>query len=217
MNYIDRFEFVENPDSLHCTQAAFIMALQILGGPTLSMSEAEHLTGFREGVETWPYGMISALAEMGFEVRHIDGLSALDLTSDPVGTLERSGLDKETLDYFLRITDFSKESQFVTRAIKTGRVAFETRAPRVDEIREALDDGWLPIISLDAAVLNSRPRDGFEGHVVLALGSKRGKFIISDPGPPPEPRLAVSPGVLAAAMQSPTKDSGTVTLVRGIL
>jgi hypothetical protein len=214
MKNIDRFEFVENPDSLHCTQAAFIMALKLLGNPTLSMSEAEHLTGFREGVETWPYGMICALAEFGFEVRHIDGLSAVDLTSDPVTTLERSGLDKETLDYFLRITDFSQERQFVTRALNTGLVEFETRAPTVNDILEALNDGWLPIISLDAAVLNSRPRNGFEGHVVLALGLERGKLIVSDPGPPPEPRLEVSSDVLAAAMRSPTEDSGTVTLVR---
>lgn len=215
MNYIEKCHFVENPDSLHCTQAAFAMALEALGGPAISMAEAESHTGFVDGVETWPYGMINAFASFGFEVRHIDGLSATDLTSDPVSTLRASGLDDETLDYFLRITDFAKEKQYVTSAIQSGRVVFETRAPLIDDVQRGLDEGWLPIVSLDASVLNRRPRDGFEGHVVLALGWDQGELVVSDPGPPPNPILRVPAELVASAMQSPTADSGTVTLVRG--
>lgn len=214
MNYLDQYDFVANSDSLHCSQATYIMAVEALSGSKRSMAEAEEATGFVEGVETWPYGMICSLAEAGFDVRHVDGLSPFELIANPEAVLRESGLDEETIAYFMRITDFSREHGYVTRAMATGRVQFEVRVPDPAEVVEGLGNAWLSIISLDAAILSGRQRDGFEGHMVLAAGLERGSVVVSDPGPPPHPRLAVSHALLTSALQSPTESSGTVTFVR---
>jgi len=208
------YEFVPNPDSLHCTQASFIMAYEAIGGPRLTMCQAEELTGFLPGVETWPYAMIASFAEAGYTVRHVDAVDAWALTSDPEPELRASGLDADTLAYFLKITDFEREHAFVTRAIATGKATFQVGAPDVTEIPIAFDEGWLPILSLDAAILAGREHTEFEGHVVVVRGHDGDGLILDDPGPPARSGWTVPMAVVSAALKSPAETSGTVTYVR---
>jgi hypothetical protein len=202
-------------DSLHCTQAALVMALDALGhSATMTMEEAEKVTSFREGVETWPYHMLAWLGENGYRIRHVDALDPVALMGDPEQTLRDSGLDEETLAYILGISDFQAESEAIRRCLRSGNVEFLVRIPEVDELLDSMTQGWLPVISLDAAVLAERPADGFEGHIVLATGREGEMIIVQDSGPPPRWDWRVSPTRLLEALHSPVDTSGTVSYVR---
>jgi hypothetical protein len=204
-------------DTLHCTQAALVMALDALGHTAaMTMDEAEKVTGFREGVETWPYRMLAWLGENGYRVRHVDALDPVALMADPERTLRDSGLDDETLEYILGISDFHAENQAIRRCLESGNVEFLVRIPTMDELFDSMTEGWLPIVSLDAAVLVERPADGFEGHIVLATGREGEKIIVQDSGPPARWDWRVSPARLLEALRSPVDTSGTVSYVRRV-
>ena len=208
-------KFVENTDDkLHCTQASLMMSWKALTGKDLSMREAETATGFRAGVETWPYGMIAWLGEQGAEVIHIDAMDPVALAQDPRQELARGGFDKSTIAYFYKISDFPSESRAIKRALRTGNVRFQVEIPDVGDIPNYLDAGWLIIASVNATVLGGGDSQVFDGHVVVIHGYKDGHVTVQDPGPPPRQNYVIPLAQLKRALQSPTESAGTLTVVR---
>ncbi|MCM3920327.1 hypothetical protein ND748_01305 [Frankia sp. AiPs1] len=206
---------VASPDGFHCAQACLVMAVERLGHPQrLTLAEAEQITGFRPGVETWPYAMLAWLAENGYEVRHEDALDAVALTRNPEAELRRSGLDEEALTYLMTISDFERERAAITRCLATRQVSFVPGVPDPRLLPDRLHAGWLPLLSLDAAVLTRRDRGGFEGHMVLVTATIGGYALVQDPGPPARWDWAVPLQHLATALRSPAETSGTITYVR---
>lgn len=200
--------------ALLCTQAALIMGWALLTGEILTMSDAQQITGYQPGKETWPYRMLAWLAEQGCEVAHIDAIDADALSANPRGELERNGFDDETIAYFFKITDFEAEARAVARCHATGRFQLIHRRPEMDDLRDGLLRGDLPILSLDLGTLQGK-REGFQGHVLLATGydDDRGLARLQDPGPPDHWDWDVEKGVVESALRYPTDTAGTVTLV----
>jgi hypothetical protein len=198
-----------------CTQAALIMGWALLSGEELRMADAQLITGYHPGKETWPYRMLAWLAEQGCEVVHFDAIDADALAADPRGELERNGFDEETIAYFFKITDFEAEAEAVARCHATGRLKFVNRKPEMDDLRDGLSRKELPILSLDLGTLQGK-REGFQGHVLLATGydDEGGLVRLQDPGPPDHWDWDVEKSIVQAALRYPTETSGTVTLVR---
>lgn len=211
--------FVPNSDDgLHCLQASLIMGIEAATGQRISLAQAEVATGFRHGVETWPYQMIQWLASNGFEVVHIDALDAANMRDSPLSELRKSGLDEETMNYFMSITDFSIESEAIAASLASDRVRFITERPSVRELPRYVAEGWIPMISLNASALDAHGTDPkrfpFDGHMVVATAADDHLVVIQDPGPPPRPDLHVPLERVRLALRSPTDDSGTVTYIR---
>lgn len=210
-----RRKVANSEDALHCVQAAFAMAVETLTDIKIDIAESELLTGFREGVETWPYQMLAWFAVNGFDVVHVDALDAASLASDPRAELTKSGLDSSTIEYFFEISDFDAEAAAINRCIDSG-VSFHTRIPGISDIADGLSHGWLPIVSLDASVLTKEAREGFQGHIVLVTGTDTTEdlYQVQDSGPPARWDWNVPGDRIVAAMRTPTESSGTVSLVR---
>ena len=209
-----RSQIPNTDDKLHCTQATMIMAAEIVVGRRLTMPEAEVYSGFRPGNETWPYSMIAWFAENGARVIHVDALDAVAFAANPLDELRRSGLGEETVQYFAKISDFDQESAAIQRAVASGRVQFKVEIPEVDELEAAMQVGWLPILSLDAATLWGADPSHFDGHVLLCTGCDGDVLRLQDPGPPPRWDWDVPRELVAQAMRRPADTSGTITYIR---
>lgn len=204
-------------DSLHCVQASFAMTVAALSGDLISSAEAEAATGFKEGVETWPYRMIEWFTSHGFEVRHIDQMDAERFAEDPERELKDSGFTDDLIQYFRKISDYSAESAAIKNSISHGAI-YEARLPQLEDLVKALRDGWLPICVLDAGALTQEYRTGYQGHMVLVNGiDDDGQFAkLQDPGPPPHWDWEVPTDLIVKAMRTPVESSGTITLVRSL-
>ncbi|MFH5232485.1 hypothetical protein [Antrihabitans spumae] len=202
-------------DALHCLQAAFIMTVETLSDIVVSDLEAEQITGFKSGVETWPYRMLSWLSGNNFDVIHVDAISAQGLSVDPRAELVRTGFDNDTIEYFFKISDFKAEAQAIDECLVRG-VEFENRLPTLDDISVRIRDGWLPVVALDAGILTQEDRSGYQGHMVLVTGWHESRSLarIQDSGPPARWNWDVPSDLVAAAMRSPADSSGTITFVR---
>lgn len=202
-------------DNLHCLQACFVMLWATLTGEHFSMLNAEEYTGFRPGVETWPYAMIAWLAEHGCEVVHIEALDAVSFVSSPREELVRIGAPLETSDYYLEITDIEAERDRISRALSTRHATFDVRVPEIADIRKGLTGGWVPLLAVDYGTLEGHSK-GIEGHMVMVTASTANSLVIQDPGPPVHWDWALSDERIISALRYPAESSGAVTLVRQI-
>lgn len=202
-----------NLDSQHCLQFAFMAAIETLGHPPLTVEEAERVTGFQPG-GTWPYTMLTWFSGNGFEVRHIENTNFERFISDPRAELEAQGLDNETIGLFFEITDFEFEGAALKRALDDPDVTLESRIPVISDITGGLENGWLPLVSLDAGTLSGAASDEFDGHMVLATGHSQDEIRFQDPGPPARWDWDGSFKTVLDALRTPSDSSGTVTLIR---
>lgn len=202
-----------NLDSTHCLQFSFMAALETLGGPDISVEEAERATGYQPG-GTWPFTMLTWFARNGFLVKHIENTNFERFISDTRAELFAQGLDAETVDLFFDISDFDAESRALQAAMEDPRVTLESRLPVVEDITHALDQGWLPMVSLDSGTLAGEVVNEFDGHMVLATAYDDAFIRFQDPGPPARWDWDASPETVLNALRTPSESSGTITLIR---
>src|SRR5579884_270438 len=82
------FRFVPNePDELHCFQAAYSMVLEGLTGEVASPQDAERCTGFREGMQSWPFAGMLSLAKRGLRVLNVEDFDPHAFVEDPVNEI----------------------------------------------------------------------------------------------------------------------------------
>ena len=216
IEYFELKSRLENSeDGLECLPAAMAMATSVFDRSGISLSEAMEASGYVHGKETWPYRMLSWFSRNGYDVIHIDAMDADLFAADPKAELVRSGFDSETIEYFVSITDFAAEAKAIFECNESG-VGFSKNLPVSKDIVTALEDGWLPILTLDAGVLMDQDLEGYQGHMVLVTGrlSSESKFIVQDSGPPAHWDWKVPEDRIFRALRTPTASSGTVTLVR---
>lgn len=205
-----------NLDASHCTQFALLAALETLGDHRLDESTVDHATGYMPG-GTWPYSMINWLATHDYEVKHIEDTNFELFLSDPRKEFERQGLDAKTIDLFYKISDFDFEQNALREALANSKVSLIARRPVLDDITSGVQEGWMPLLSLDATTLNGKEHDEFDGHIVLVTGASATVLRLQDPGPPMHWDWDVSHDVVLAALRTPSESSGTVTLIRRVV
>src|SRR6266849_7594117 len=88
--------FVGNEtDDLHCFQACIRMACQGLSGESLSLEDADRMTGFEPGRQTWPFVGMLSLAEARYDVRSIEDFNPKHFITDPEAEIRRHAGDAE--------------------------------------------------------------------------------------------------------------------------
>lgn len=202
-------------DGLECLPACLAMSVEALGKDRLTLEEAGAVAGYRAGVETWPYRMIAWLSSNGYEVVHIDAIDPIKFAAEPLNVLREEGFDQETIDYFIKITNFESESQAINEAIGHG-AKFVSTLPSSSDLVEYLEKKWIPILTLDAGVLIDEDLDGYQGHMVIVSGydAADDMVLVQDPGPAARWDLAVPTERVMRALRTPSDSSGTITCVR---
>jgi hypothetical protein len=197
--------------SLHCLQASFMMAAQSILGRVLSWEEADQLTGYVEGRDTWPYALFLSAAEMGMSIHSIELFDPQAMAKDPSEEVRRIFGPGEIAESVIGGMDLAYESELAARCLNNPRISFEVRVPNTADIESAISTDRLALVSLDYGLLHSTGE--YEGHLVLVSGIDDVQAEIFDPGPPGDAALHLSREALEAAMHSPTEDSGAVIFV----
>ncbi len=104
----------------------------------------------------------------------------------------------------------------IARCLASRQVSFAPGTSDARLLPGRLCDGWLPLLSLDAAVLSRRTWGMFEGRMVLVTAANRDDVLVQDPGAPARRDWAVPTHHLAAALRSPAETSGTITYLRRV-
>lgn len=205
------------PDDLHCLQACLRMAHEALGLGSLSLQVAESVSGYQAGRETWMYKTLAWLAAQRLLIEHIEDFSPHAFIENSTAELARHGFDGNVIDYIQSITDLAQERLAIEACNRYGNLTFVLRQPDADDVVEALRNGWLPVVGVDAAILSRRPGTDYDGHVVLATGlSRSSRVILQDPGLPARWDWEVDQATLSRAMHAPTVRSGSLTLLRPV-
>lgn len=197
--------------SLHCLQASFMMTVHSMLGRNITWEEAESLTGYVEGRDTWPYAMFLSAADMGLSIHSIEIFDPEVMADDPAKEVRRVFGPGEIADAVIAGMDVAYESDLAARCLKDPRISFEVRVPDGRDIEKGIRNDRLALVSLDYGLLHATGE--YEGHMVLVSGIDDDRAEIFDPGPPGDAALLVSRGDLDATMHSPTENAGAVILV----
>jgi len=198
--------------SLHCLQAAFLMAANAFGIDSLGWPEAERLTGYVAGRETWPYEMFLSLADLGFEVVSIEVIDPRAMSSDPAAEIKRVFGDGEIGQAIIGFTDLDNERHRAERCLTRDEITFEVRPPSAKDVVNGISTGYLPIANVDYGRLHSST--DYEGHFVVVSGAGAGEVEIFDPGPSSDAARLVTTSLFESALHQPHDDSGMVILIR---
>lgn len=204
---------IENFDDNHCSQISLIIASNLLGLGDLTIEDAERLTGYREGIPTWPYANLAYLASQGIKVKHIEALDPNDLIKDPRRALTDLGGSDEVIEYILSITDIEKEAYHISRCLESGLVEFVARIPTTKDIDQGLTEGKLPIVSLDASVISDEEMEGYQQHAVVITGMNDQEYIVQDSGSPARWDFPVDKLRVGRALHSPEPTSGGISIL----
>jgi hypothetical protein len=211
-NLRNRIELVPSTKgSLHCLQASMIMTVRALTGERLTMSDAETMTGYFEGRDTWPYMMLTSLSRLGLRVRVIEIIDPNRMATNPRSEIERVYGSSEVTQAILEITDVSAESVRARACLDDPNVDFEVRTPTADDVITGIRSDEVPIVALDWGILHGSAE--FEGHFVVASAASDDAIEIFDPGPPAEAGRVVDIPTFEEALHQPNPESGMVMLV----
>jgi hypothetical protein len=180
------YPFISNSaDDLHCFQSTLRMAWEGLFGAPLPASEADRLSNFKEGLQTWPFAGMLALAEEGAHVVNVEDFDPVLFLSDPAAEIRRQGGDdEESVAHIFGVSDVEAELPIVEQCLSHPRVVFERRVPLYEDLVAAASASQTAVIcNLNYRVLAGRP--GYNGHFVLIEKATADSVLLQDPGLPP--------------------------------
>jgi hypothetical protein len=179
-----RYFFPNEPDNLHCLQACVRMLIAHVEDELLPLSKIEEITGFDPGLQSWPYAAMASLAERNYEVVYIEKFDHETFAFDPgKATTEAYGV--ESWELFKKISNISAAQVSALKCLNHKNVTFQNKVPKIEEIKDFLDNNCSIICNLNANKLSGL--DGYNGHFVLIceLDLQKGNLVIQNPGLPP--------------------------------
>ncbi len=185
-----------------------IMAVQALLGHELSLKEADELTGFVDGRDTWPYKMMLSLVSMGIKCRIIEISDPTAMSKDPVAEISRVYTNRKVAEYIISETNLEQEKLWASECLNNQDIDFEIRAPSFEDITAGIESNCLPLVGLDYGILHNTGK--YEGHLVVVSGFTNDEVEIFDPGPPGDAELGVPKAKFMNAVHSPRPESGMV-------
>lgn len=180
------YHFVPNePDDLHCYQSALRMVWEALFGTRIGREDAERITNFKSGMQTWPFAGMLALADAGASVVNVEDFDPDLFIADPAAEIRRqSHGDEDVVQHILKVSDAGAEAELVRRCLDHPRIKFEQRRPSLPDLEQAVSTPATAVI----CNVNYRAlvgREGYNGHFVLVDAVEGGRLRIQDPGLPP--------------------------------
>lgn len=177
--------FVPNDeDNLHCFQASVRMAWQGLTGNEIGPAEAEELTGFEPGSQSWSFAGMLALANEGFELRSIEDFSPQRFADDPRSEIVRQTGDAGIADHIYEVSDVERQKELARECVASSNITFEERIPTYAELREIVAQPSVAVI----CNVNYRAlvgENGYNGHFVLVTSADEHSVGLHNPGLPP--------------------------------
>lgn len=173
--------FSNTKDNTHCYQAALKIVLKhFMPYKTFSMKALDELTAHSKSLWTWPTQAIINLHKMGFEIVDIDDFDIskfIKLGDKYLIQKYGSFVAKEQKTH----SNISRERKIYREYLSLG--LHQQRIPKVEEINDLLQKGYLVICNLNAQTLNRKA--GYIGHFVVIFGIDDKYVYIHDPGLPP--------------------------------
>lgn len=206
------YEFVPNEvDDLHCFQSAIRMVWEGLFGNALSASDAERLTNFRTGRQTWPFAGMLAFANAGAMVTSVEDFDPQLFISDPAAEIHRqSNGDEALVAHILEVSDADEEVAVVQQCLDHPRVMFDRRTPNFASLEEAVRaPGTAIVCNVNYRALVGRA--GYNGHFVLIEFADEHVVRLQDPGLPPLEAHEVEPATFVRAWTTP--DEGLANMI----
>lgn len=133
------------------------------------------------GKSTWPQQMLINLKEMDFDIVVVEGFDGHEFIKRGAAYL-KDAFGKETAEWQTKNSDIPQEQKLYQKMYDLG-VQCETRIPRLSEIREHLDRGYLVQCTVNSRALNHK--EGYIGHSVLVYAVDDDYVTLHDPGPEP--------------------------------
>jgi hypothetical protein len=210
---IYNYQFVPNAaDELHCFQAVFRMAWEALTQESLSPDKAEQLTGFRDGMQTWPFAGMLAFAARGLDVRSIEDFRPASFIRSAAAEIRRQIKDDEVAAFVIEESDLAQEQLRLEQCVASDKITFDNRVPTFADLIDATAaTASIPIVNLNYRALVDT--DGYYGHFAVVDAIDDGHVVLRDPGPPPAPASRVTVDAFLKAWHSPNENAANLLVV----
>ncbi|MEY2516611.1 MAG: hypothetical protein QOJ89_3969 [bacterium] len=177
--------FVANhDDNLHCFQACLQMAWDGLRGEPLGDDEADRITGFVAGRETWSFAGMLAAADAGIRVTSIEDFDPVAFVANPVAELTRQVGRGPELRQLLEASPIQEEAARAQACIDHPGVSFQPRTPTaLDLVRLTSAAATAVVCNVNAASLSGAR--GYASHFVLVDSVDGDEVVLQNPGLPP--------------------------------
>lgn len=199
--------YSNTPDNTHCFQAAIKSVLKyFLPEREFSFEELDQLSNKKEDLWTWSQRAKINMIKMGFVVRDIENWDIDEFVDSGEKYLVKrygkavakeqalhSDLNEARIDY----KEYGKYK------------ILEDRIPKIDDIKNLLDDGFLVCCNVNSRVLNKK--EGYSGHFVVIIGYGEKYFFMLDPGLPPRENRKVSFNKFKIAWSYPDESAQNIT------
>lgn len=182
-------------DNLHCAVAVYRMLFDHFMGRSMTWEELEKMSGFKPGRAAWTTTMWERMSKQGFDVHVIEQFDYLRFKKEGEPYL-RSYFTPQEYDWQTQKSNILEIGSSIDSFLQ--EVTVESRHPTLKDIDEFLTDGRLVFMTLNSRVLQKK--EGYTPHCVLVIAKEDDKYILHDPGLPPEPYRRVQAEVLWHAM-----------------
>ena len=151
------------------------------------------------------------LGELGFDVIYI---SDFDFTKFAKGGTEylRNIWSDEVFSAQQRYSDFKTEQKRTKILLRAKHVVLQKRVAQIRDIRTFFSDGYIMLCHVNPCVLDGK--SGYAGHTVVITNVTKHFITFHDPGLPPQENRRASVKKFMQAMNYPTKNDATLTVVR---
>lgn len=202
--------YSNTPDNTHCFQAALRMILKYFWkDKDFTWKELERITAKPQGLWTWPLAGMVWLHKNGFKVRDIEIFDYSRFIKEGEKYLfEFYG--KEAAQEQIKNSDIDQEKKYAKKLLKSGIVEF--KLPTIDNLKDLLKDGYLAICLVNSKKLNNKK--GYTGHFVVIKGYQGNKFILHDPGLPPQKNRKIDEKVFEKAWAYPDDNARNLTAIK---
>lgn len=201
MNFIANTE-----DDLRCYQAAMRMAWERAGIGDPGQDEADRLTGYLPGLQTWAFEGMLATANRGFAVLNVEDFDASAFVNDPRSEiLRQSDNDTEIVDHVYKVSDVERQRAVVAECLEHELITFERRIPSWEDLIRSVETSGAVVSNVNARAIAGN--DGYNGHFVLidaVEGGASGSVRIQDPGLPPRADVWITKEEFLKAWSEPS-------------
>lgn len=197
-------------DNTHCVQAALRMIMKYFWpGKDFSWKELGKITAKAKGKATWPFAGNIWLAEHGMKVKVIQSFDNQCFINEGVSYIKEFA-GEEVAQWQNSHSDIKQERELAKESIK--KIENETRIPTIEDIKEALDNGYLATCGINSKVLAEK--DGYVSHRVVLTGYTDKGLYLHDPGLPPKENRFVPYELFEKAWAYPEEKMKNLTLFK---
>ena len=201
--------FVSNtPDNTHCLQVAYMSIAKYFDPNfSISMDDWAIITGYEKGLGTWANAGLVWFDEHGYEVKHYEAFDFKEFIRNPEEYMIKIH-GQEAGSWGYEHTNVPKEIERMKKLLTTDIA--ENREPTIEDIKNGLNEGYLPRVTINAYSLDNEI--GYEGHAVVIIGYDDDFLILHDPGLPALANRKISIDTFMTAWSDQEKELDLIRL-----